>query len=85
MIFEIILSEKVQHDLFARSARDCSVYKLTVYTHKAEEVLVKRKSSLALTKFLTPVIVCVNRLNGGADHGVGYFIGRIYTRDELSI
>ena len=43
----MILSEKVQHDLFARSARDCSVYKVTVYMHKAKEVLVKRKSSLA--------------------------------------
>ena len=48
MIFEIILSEKaVQHDLFSRSARDCFTYKLTVYTDKAEEVLVKQKSSLA--------------------------------------
>ena len=47
MIFEVILSEKVQHDLFARSVRDCSVYKLAVYTHEAKEVLVKRKSSLA--------------------------------------
>ena len=40
VIFKIILSEKVQHHLLARSAEDCSAYKLTGYTHKAEEVLV---------------------------------------------
>ena len=46
VIFKIILSANVQHDLLARSAGDCSTCKLTVYTHEAEEVFVKRKSSL---------------------------------------